>query len=74
MNRWLASRTITFATKAVVTNMKKIVSTIVMLLMAPGLLTLTLPPLPIWMFSDVMAPKVSRKNSALTNQNTGLRS
>ena len=40
---------------------------------AAGELTWTLPPLPIWICSTVVAPKVSRKNRMATTQNTGLR-
>ena len=69
-----SSLTITLATNAVVTNMKKIVRTNMVRLIAPGLLTLTLPPLPICTFSETTAPNVSRKNRMLTNQKTGLRS
>ena len=40
---------------------------------AAGELTWTLPPLPIWICSIVVAPKVNRKNRMATTQNTGLR-
>ena len=40
--------------------------------MANGELTLTLPRLPIWIVSTVVAPNASRKNSRKPTQNTGL--
>jgi hypothetical protein len=39
---------------------------------AKGELTLTLPVLPIWIWSTVTAPKVSRKKMAQPTQKTGL--
>ena len=63
----------TLATNAVVTNMKKTDRMIWMRAIAAGELTWTLPPLPIWICSIVVAPKVNRKNRMATTQNTGLR-
>ncbi len=42
--------------------------------MAKGAFLWTLPPEPIWIWSTVVAPKASRKNTTTATQSTGLRS
>jgi hypothetical protein len=54
--------------------MKKSVRIWLICMIADGALTLTLPPLPMVIFSAVTAPNVSRKNRIVTTQKIGLRS
>jgi hypothetical protein len=60
------------ATMATTTNTANTLMMAIVCTMAKGELMLTLPRLPIWMVSTVVAPKVSRKNSRQPTQKTGL--
>ncbi len=64
----------TLETKAVVTNMKKMVQIRWIWAMAKGEFFWTLALSPMWTWSEAVAPKVSRKNTVTTTQNTGWRS
>ena len=69
-----SSRTMTLATKAVLTNMKNTAMIISVMARLSGAFLWTLE---LWSPMEIsllaMAPKVSRKNSTTTAQNTGLR-
>ena len=66
-----SSRTTTLATKAVVTNMKKMEKASEVTPMAKGELTWTLAVEPIWMLSLATEPKVRRKKRPPATQKTG---
>ena len=68
-----SSRITVPATIATTTKMPKTPMIPIVCTMANGELTLTLPRLPIWIVSTVVAPKVRRKNSRNPTQKTGLR-
>ena len=61
------------ATKATTMNIANRLMMPTVCTMAKGELMFTLPRLPIWIWSTVVAPKVSRKNRAKPTQSTGLR-
>ncbi len=69
-----SSRTMTLATKAVLTNMKKIDQMMLIWAMAKGEFLWTKLESPMWIWSEVVAPKVSRKKTTAATQNTGWRS
>ncbi len=67
-----SSRITVPATIATSTKMPKTVMMPTVCTIANGELTLTLPRLPIWIVSIVVAPNASRKNSRKPTQKTGL--
>ncbi len=66
-----SSRTMTLATKAVVTNMKKTVQITAISEITYGEFLWTKLESPMWIWSETVAPKVIRKKTIVVTQNTG---